>query len=164
MTDKEIERTRTLIAAFRVEHDKTAAILEELEILLTGGTGIAEKLKEAEGTYSELWAGRYRSAYIWAYQKDRPHTKRLIKLLGVEELKARMARYLQNTDVFFTSRRHPYGLFVSTIVQHARANDQPMAGDLELMPNVYDCRHDPPCKSDQEHTKRRAAEMRGEAF
>lgn len=164
MTDKEIDRTRVLIAAFRAEHDKTTAILEELEILLTGGVGIAEKLKEAEGTYSELWAGRYRSAYVWNWAKDRAQTKRLIKLLGVEELKARMARYLQNTDQFFTSRRHPYGLFVATIVQHARANDEEMPGDLALESPVADCKHMPPCASDREHTKRRAADMRSEAF
>lgn len=151
-----------MVGAWRVEHDRASGILEELEILLQGGVGIAEKLKEAEGVYVELYSARYRGTYVWQYAKDRPQMKRLIKLLGMEELKARMARYIQNTDTFFTSRRHPFGLFVSTIVQHARANDQPLAGELALDGGaVADCKHVPPCQSDQEHTRRRSAEMRG---
>lgn len=158
MTDKEQERVRTLIGAWRVEHDRQTGILEELETLLTGGVGIAEKLKDAEGAYVELYSARYRSAYVWSYAKDRPQMKRLIKLLGLEELKARMGRYLQNSDTFFTSRRHPFGLFVHSIVQFA--GEAATVGDLELSAPVADCKHAPACRTDQEHTRKRSAEMR----
>lgn len=156
--DKTVDKVRTLVAAWRLEHDKGTAILEELETLLAGGVGIGELLKRFEQTFGELWRGRYRSAYVWAYAKDRPSSKRLIKQIGLEELERRAARYLQNSDPFFASKRHPFGLFVATVVQHAAPND---AAELELEGTApADCRHVPRCASDREHTKTRAAEMR----
>lgn len=165
MEPKEIEKVRMLVCAWRVEHDKSTAILEELETILVGGVGIGDLLKHAENTFGLLWKGRYQSAYVWNYAKDRAQLKRLIKTLGPAEVDLRMARYIRNADPFFASKRHPFGLFVATVVQHAAPNDSPQASeDLELSAPVVDCRHMPPCASDRVHTKRRAAEMRGEAF
>lgn len=123
-------KVRNLITRFRELHDQQQAILEELDTLLAGGPGIGEVLKRIQAHYSDAWRVRYRSPYSFQFQKDVPHMKRLIKQLGVEELEMRIVSYLRNGDPYYVRARHPFGLFVSTINQHASAGDA--GGELEL--------------------------------
>lgn len=142
-------------------HGKLGEILDELDALLGGKPGIAAALKEFEGIYDALWCERYAKGehgrYVWRYVQDRPHTKRLLKTLGLEELSRRADVYLRSNDPFYLKARHPFGLFVSSINSHAAPSSTP---DLELSAPPADCRHVPLCASDQEHTRRRSAEMR----
>jgi hypothetical protein len=70
----------------------------------------------------------------------------------------RMTTYFGDRDVFIAKNRHPLNLFVSRINVYAR----PVSMRPEDLPDEIpaDCRHDPPCRSDADHTRKRAAEMR----
>lgn len=106
------------------------AIVEEMGTLLAGGPGIGVLLKRLEQHYSDCWRVRYQSPYAFQHTKDVPQLKRLIKAIGVEELERRMLRYCQNGDSYFIKARHPFGLFVTSINQHASVGSA--AGELEL--------------------------------
>jgi hypothetical protein len=85
--------------------------------------------------------------------------KRLVRMIGVDELKARFVRYVKNDDPFYVKARHPFGLFVSSVNTHAAQGQA--AEDLELSAAApADCRHSPPCRSDVEHTRRRQQDLR----
>lgn len=112
---------------------KEQAIVDEMGNLLRGGPGIGALLKRLEAHYSECWQVRYRGPYAFTWTKDRPQMKRLIGLVGVEELENRMLRYLRNDDPFFVRTRHSFGAFVTSVNQHATPESAPaldLAGDL----------------------------------
>lgn len=108
---------------------------QEMERLLAGEPGIGVILREVEGHFADTWQGRYKQPYVYSYAADRPHMKRLIKSLGVDELKARMTRYVGNDDRFYASARHSFRLFVSTVNAHAAPADAPL---LEKAETVWD--------------------------
>lgn len=141
-------------------HAQEGEILAEMAALLSGQPGVASLMKAFEAAFDEVWCLRYAPGrskqYLWQYVKDRPQIKRLLKTLPMEELTARVARYLANDDPFFVRARHPFGLFVSTVNQHAAESRAP----FELDAPVIDCRHLPPCSSDQQHTSRIVADSR----
>ena len=99
--------------------EKLQAVTQELDDLLGGKAGTADLLKRLEAHFDQVWCVRYATGqhgrYVWAYAKDRPQMKRLIKTLGVEEIERRMIAYLKNDDSFYVKARHPFGLFVASI-------------------------------------------------
>lgn len=159
-------RTDTLVkllAAAKDLHDKQGELLAEIDALLGGKPGIGTKIKTFQTGYDAAWCSRYapgqHGRYIWRATIDVPNIKRLLKSLEVEDLIERAQRYVRSNDDFHVRGRHNFGLFVSSINAWARSSDAP-AGDFELQRQVADCKHDPPCTTDQEHTRRRAREMR----
>lgn len=141
--------------------EQQAAILEELDAILGGRAGTAAKLKAIEKGFDETWCARYArgksGVYVWAHARDRGTMKTLLRRMDVDEILARAARYISSEDGFYARSRHPWGLFVSSINQWAA----PAAGngELELDVEPLACSHNPPCRSDAEHTRRRHAEM-----
>lgn len=158
---KTVETIKKLLDVMVEEHGKTGELIEEIQRLLSGQPGIGATLKRLETAFDLAWGARYAKGvagkYVWRYVQDRPHLKRLIKSVGVEELEARFLRYLQSDEDFFTRSRHPFSLFVSSVNQWASAASAAPGFDLEPVP---DCRHTPRCTSDAQHTKRKNAEMR----
>lgn len=154
-----VEMIRKLLEVQRVLVEKLAAVSQELETLASGGAGIGAQMKQATATWERLWCSRYAPGkaigYVWVGTRDFPLMKRLLQGLGLEELEKRMGAFLASDEAFFVKRRHEFGSFVSTVNSHTAI----AAPVLELTP-PSDCRHRPRCASDQEHTKRRAAEMR----
>lgn len=137
---------------------KENAILEEIEALTSGGPGIGLMVRDVMNGFHHAWGRRYGGGYLWQATKDVPAIKRLIKGLGHQEVNERIVCYLANTDPFFGQKRHPFGLFVATVNQHV----PPAADALALetaAASVVGCSHSPLCRSDQEHTKKRTAEM-----
>ena len=108
-----------LLGTLRELREKEQAILDEIDVLLGGGVGIGEKLKHLYAMWSELWSARYHGPYVFAYVKDAPAFKRLLKTMAVEEIEARMVSYLRNGDEFYRARRHNLALFIGTVNQHA---------------------------------------------
>lgn len=145
-----------LVTQMRVEHDRLGALIEEFDNLLAGKASTGELLKGLYATWSELWESRHRSKYAWAMERDAPNMKKLLKLLGVDELEAKMVSYIKNEDPYYAERRHPFGLFVSSINSHRGLATRRFDDDA---PVVSGCLHSPPCTSDQQHTKRRNLEM-----
>lgn len=147
--EKLLERLRELQA-------QTYAITEELLEVTGGRVTISDKLKQLEATFSTAWQARYGSPYVWQYVKDRPQLKRLLGKLELSAIALRMGAYLRDADPFLLKARHGFGLFVSQINRYA----EDLAADLQLEAPATDCRHTPPCHSDQEHTRKRSADLR----
>lgn len=119
-----------LVAKLREKQAETHEITEEIQSVLSGNVALGTTLKELEAGWQTAWGARYgNTAYAWNYAKDRAQMKRLFKLLGRDELGRRIVTYIQNNDPFFTKGKHSFGLFVTTINQHATASQ---GDDLEL--------------------------------
>lgn len=160
-TLKQVER---LIAELRETQARACAITEEIQRLLGGGVPLGETLKALEQAFDAAWCQRWAPGqtgrYLWNYQRDRAQLKRLLGVMTPEQIKARFLVYIRNDDPFFLKARHAFGLFVSSVNQHVPQTDMDFALESEA-PTVADCRHQPPCRTDQEHTTRKLAEMRG---
>lgn len=153
-----LKKVAALLVVLKEQHEKSVAVIEEINDLLGGGAGIAAQIKEVEQSFARAWSERYNGSYIWRYAVDRPNIKRLIKTLGVVELQVRIFNYIRSDDPFLMRSRHPFGLLVSGINSYAGEGQSPE--DFDLAPTVADCHHSPRCASDQEHTRKRTAEMR----
>lgn len=154
------EKLRKLLAALGELRERETAILWEIDTLMGGGVGVGALLRQAEQTFGRAWSARYSGAqYVWQYAKDRAQMKRLLGSMPIEELERRIVRYLRTEDPFFTKARHSFGLFVTTVNQHASAAT---VSALELDPEneAPDCKHTPRCQDDAEHTRRRMSDMR----
>jgi len=127
--EKALETLRALMLKYRELGEQRQQIMNEVDRVLGGEPGIGVLLKRIEDHWSRLWSVRYGGAYVWTYVKDRPHTKRLIASIGVEELEGRMISYMQNTDPFFVRTRHSFAAFVATVNQHPNATAQVAAVD-----------------------------------
>lgn len=151
-----LARLVKLIAAGRELQQKLGSILDECDELLGGGVSVGDKLKRLETAFDRAWGIRYAGGetgrYVWAFVKDKPQLKRLLKTLDVDEIERRMIDYIALDDPFLTRNRHTFGLFVSRIntLAHEAAAFDPPAG----------CLHSPPCRDDAQHTTRQMAEDR----
>ncbi len=145
-----------LVAAMREQHSNLGAVIDEFDNLLAGKASTGELLKRLYVHWDELWLTRWRTKHAWKMDKDSPNMKRLLKLLGFDELAARMHSYIKSDDAYYVERKHPFGLFVSGI--NSFAGLQRPVDQLEAPP-VAGCLHSPPCTTDQQHTKRRQQEM-----
>jgi hypothetical protein len=158
-----IGKIKKLLETLAELRTKESDVLAEMETLLGGGVGIAAQLKAVQHAFETAHATRYSGRYVWQHTRDVPNLKRLIKSLGVEELRVRFGNYLRNNDRFFTTARHSFGAFVASVNQHAAAgNALPEGFELDA-PAVADCKHHPPCTTDQQHTRRKMAEVRGDS-
>lgn len=155
-----VTKARKLLA-LRAEYvEKLAAIDEELLAVLGGGVTMADKVKQFELNYSAAWSGRYQGEYLFNFTKDVPNIKRLLKTFANAELAARALSYVKNNDLFFTRARHPFGTFVTTINQHAGEQLPVEAFELDADVPAIDCKHVPFCRTESEHTARRAADRK----
>lgn len=148
-----------LIEVARDLHEKLAAIIQEVDDILDGKASIGAKMKEVESAWRTAWSSRYQGEYVFDYAKDRPHMKRLLTKgrFTPADLQARMVGYITDSEKFYVERKHPFGLFVSSVNRWAPVNGT-HRDEEEAKP--VGCQHTPPCRSDQEHTRRRHAEMR----
>lgn len=126
---------------------KLAAIDHEIDTIIRGGDGVAVKLKRLESHWSALWEERYHGPYVWTFKSDRPHLKRWLTSLSVDEIEARMSVYLCQSDPFYVKLRHPFSLFVKVFNSCVPARE------------ARRCDHEPPCRSDAEHTQRSLSEV-----
>lgn len=126
---------------------KETAIIEEISNLLGGGVGIGAQMKAGYAAFADQWAIRYPGApYLWVYKSDGPNMKRIVQVLGVDELNARAWRYISNTDPWLVKNRHPFRVFVSQINQYAAKAADPKWTEGD---------------DDADATARRLAELRG---
>lgn len=158
---KRLARLGKLMETLRELQAKTYEVAEEMNKILHGEAAMGDVLKQVEKAFSEEWKARYGTPYVWQYVKDRPHWKRLLKNAGSDEVLQRIATYFADGDDYIRRARHPFGLFVSKFNTLARQADE---STLELSaPVLSDCRHQPPCISDQEHTRRKQQDVRAGA-
>jgi hypothetical protein len=121
-----------LLGVLRELREKEQAVLDEIDVLIGGGVGIGEKLKQCYRAFAEAWGLVYPgAAYVWNYAKDAPQMKRLLKTLSAEEIGARAASYAASREEFITRAKHSFPMFVATINQHASVRAPEAELDLE---------------------------------
>lgn len=156
-----LAKVARLLASAREHHERTGEVIAEIEALLGGQAGIATQVKQFETTFDGLWCARYTNGetgrYVWAFVRDRPQIKRLLKGLGLEELERRAAVYLASDDRFYARSRHGFSLFISSINTYAAPAE---VEDFSLRGAPTNCHHDPRCRTDVDHTRRRRLECR----
>ncbi|MHB1260375.1 MAG: hypothetical protein ACYC2H_01530 [Thermoplasmatota archaeon] len=157
---KTLKRIAKLFETLVEVETKAAEVRDEIGKLLRGEPAMGDLLKEALAYFATSWEIRYRSKYAWRNTIDVPQMKRLLKLLGLAELKTRVSSYLASNDDFFKRARHSFGMFVSTVNQHA-GQGVDADDELELAAAPADCRHKPSCRTDIEHTSRLMEDRRG---
>lgn len=155
-----LARIGKLVEVLRDLQAKTYEVTEEMQRLLAGEAGIGDRLKQVETAWRAAWSSRYHGDYVFTFAKDRPQIKRLLKTFTAEDLQVRMLNYIRNDDRYFVERRHPFGLFVSTINQHAPAGDPDFGLEAADEFRPIGCKHEPPCRNDQQHTQKRMSELR----
>lgn len=148
-----IAAMQKIVAMLKQRHEEDGALIDELERLAGGGRGIGEILKELYAYWIELWP---HGTYVFKFEQDAPNMKRLVRNLGDEELKRRMFRYLKCSDEFYAGKKHPFAMFVATI--NSWAGSDRRIDDVVEAP--VGCTHQPPCRSDVEHTRKRGQELR----
>lgn len=151
-----LERFREQLAA---AHDT----LEDIRHLLSSDVSIADEMKRLQKVFCDLWAIRYGSVYAWQYVRESPSLKRLLKGLGAADLEARMQKYMRNSDLFFTKNRHTFGIFVTTINQHAVESPKG-AFPFAFEDRPVGCRHEPFCADAAACTQLRQRELRDQPF
>lgn len=157
-----VAKVAKLLEMANEKHQQIGELLTEARGLLEGAPGIGDKLKAVERGFDAAWCSRYAKGatgrYVWAYMKDRPQIKRLLRTLTADDIISRAQRYIVDDDDFYARARHNFGLFVTNINRFAAAGESP---DLALeAPAPAGCKHVPACKSDAEHTTRRNRELR----
>lgn len=122
--------------------------------------------------YDELWMNRYTHGLSPAVHYDFNRTvdpatvKRWLKTMDALTIKGRITRYFADRDPFLVRQKHPFNLFIKNFNAYAPpSNVRPSVhdlGDPAFTPpeHVPDCRHEPRCKSDVEHTQRKQRELR----
>lgn len=95
--------------------ENLVAVHAEMRALITGEEGIGDKLKRLGRHYSDTWETRYGTPYVFAYVKDTPQWKRLLRSMTVEELEARVVSFIRSDDQFYVKTRHSFGVFVKAI-------------------------------------------------
>lgn len=138
---------------------QAAEVRDEISKLLSGEQTAGQQMEAVTTYFEEQWKRRYRTNYLWRHAQDMPHVKRLVRQLGVDEVKRRISRYLLTEDEFYRKASHNWGMFVATINTHVGAADAPSDEAFTLSSGVEGCQHQPPCKNAAEHTKRYMAEV-----
>ena len=155
-TDKTtLKKLSALVEKLREVQAQTYALAEEMQALLSGNPGIGDKMKQVEIAWQAAWSSRYHSDYVFNYTIDRAQEKRLLKSFTPAELQVRILNYIKSDDPFYVQRRHPFGVFVASVNSHAPAPAESFDLDAPI-----DCHHRPRCRTEQEHTKQRSAELR----
>lgn len=148
---KKLDALKPLMEKFRAQQAANYETLEEILLVMGGGITRAQQYRDLEDAFSTLWAGRYGNiGYRFDFARDRPQILKLIKAMPLDEIKARMARFVQSNDRFFIQCKHSFPIFVKTINQHVV--EQPSADFALAEESPTGCSHVPPCTSDSQHT------------
>ena len=166
MDDNEKAKIMGMLDRVRAKYVALGEEFEAITLLLNAEPTPGQEAKRLIAVFCEQWAKRYRGqTYIPTYAKDIAMMKRLLKPLAAAEIERRIGLYLHSDDPFYANARHPLALFVSAINKFnvIGAADPSPFGDDFFAAKPVDCQHKPACHSDQEHTRRKTREMRGQA-
>jgi hypothetical protein len=151
---KRLERAAGLLDALADQHAKTGELLEDLTKIVAGETTIGKIMRRVSDHYLDVWEQRYHSKYVWQGAKDSAKLKRLLKILDVEDLEARIVAFLKDNDAFYVQTRHPFVLFAANVNRYATARPTEV-----LDPNWWkDCHHEPQCDTRVRHSVRLACD------
>ena len=139
-----LERIGKLLVQLAELQATAASITEELLQLAEGVETTSAKANRAARFFDSTWCSRYAPGtevgYSWTRPRDFQNMRRLVKLLGVDEVQDRIFTFIKSDDAFYTrpGNRHAFGLFVAGI--NGFASPQ-RSGAL----SAWACPDDPPC-------------------
>lgn len=159
--DKQAAKLADLVLKARDQWRKLGDALDDLEAIAAGTPTRATEAKRLVVAFAAKWKRAYRGeSYVIDFAKDIGATRALLTR-GHEaaEIERRQDRFLACRELWLTEKRHPYGMFISTINRWGQASAAPSQDDFLTVP-AADCRHRPACRSQQEHDDKRRAELR----
>lgn len=149
---------------------KAEAIEAQLEAALVAVRALKQSIAgrspvfEAMQFFGELWCAKYQPGVADAKYhftaKDGKEMKRLVNSdPRPDAIKQRIVRFFADTERFVLTNRHTFNIFVSKFNSYG----SDIVAPTIVVPDrgVADCRHEPRCKSDLQHTQRRRADLRG---
>lgn len=156
-------KVQALVTRLRKGGNVLLGIADELEACLTDSPTPGQEAKRFLEWFGCEW-GRVRrglASYTFAWNKDTAIVKRLLKTVPLDDLKVRATKYLKSQEAFVVENGHTIALFAGQINRYI--DEQPMQAMFLTAPPVAGCQHSPKCESDQQHTRKRAQEMRANA-
>lgn len=153
------KRFDAFMAKGRKMVEELTAELDALEAGVNGEKTPGQRANAMIAAWSARWQSKYRTGYVLAARaKAIAGFMRLFKAsMTDEDIMGRMDAYLKSTDRFYSEARHSLDLFFTSV---NKFSGTPVDDADFLQAPVINCSHTPRCKSDQEHTRKRAAEMR----
>lgn len=161
MADKR-KQVEGVIARMRKVSADAAAVADDLEALLDGADTTGQLVNRLMKAWGAAWSIRNggRTYVFTARAANAGALKRLLAAgMKAEDIEARMEQYCASRDPFYVTARHAFEVFVKSINKFtgtAEARDD----EQFLEAPVRECSHTPRCGSEQEHTRKRAQEMR----
>jgi hypothetical protein len=146
------DRMDRLIANIKDSLEKAETAVAELQALTAGDNPTYQTMKHWQAKYSFQYGIKYEFSKV-----DTGNLKRLALKYGAADMQARIDRYLADADDFLIRQRHPLSIFLTRINTYAPQTST-AAFDMAAIP--VDCRHSPRCRTDQEHTRKKTAELR----
>lgn len=155
MTDKQLD---TLIADIKTSIARTHDLVLKLEAQVTGQNPVRDVI----AFWCNEWKHRYAANYD-VTKGDAGQFKRLVTANGLGEMKQRIARYLNDHDRFIVQNKHPLSFFFKRVSGYATPEGRPahwQAMEDDTEPGPIDCHHEPPCRTESEHTTKKLRELR----
>lgn len=151
------DEAEQLYAALVAQRDRLTQTIDALRARLDKTPSKGQQIARLIKFWCETWKARYRTSYVITPAKDAKLLGGLLGKMAVEDIEARMARYLATDDQFHIVARHPLGMFLAGVNRYAPTVE---GAELVLSAAPPDCRHSPPCKDDIAHTRRVSREAR----
>lgn len=155
---QKLEQVAGLVEKFRAHQAKGYELLEAIKALLDSEASPGQLAKRALDHFATLWQNRYKGKLIVNGARDMATLKRLLKQTAIDDLERRMALYFLDEDGFVRNAQHSLAVFSHNINAYGRAASR----NVEAA--ATDCRHEPRCTSDVEHTRRRTDDAKGSPF
>lgn len=120
MDEKERQRIQAVYDDLFKVKARMGDALDQLQAILESQPSPGQKAKRVLDTFCKRWAEHHpNEKYIVNGPKDIGALKRLLAAgLTVDDLEARIVRYLQTDDKFYASARHSFGVFVASVNAH----------------------------------------------
>lgn len=151
------KRFERMVSRLRAGAQVLEDLALEVESLLEEHATPGQQAKEFLDWWCARWAEVHGARYVVNGAKDMALIKRALSKVPLADLERRAVRYLRDQDRYVRDAKRPLGLFITRVNRYAE-HTATVDGDLPIAP--VDCRHDPPCGSDVEHTRRVMAEAR----
>lgn len=156
----DLDKIAAALAAIRTAHVKLGDQITTLEAVLADQPTPTMIAKGLIAVFVTSWSRHYRGEKYTmgdGWVKHAEGFKRVLKTIPPGEVERRIEAYLRSPDPFYGKAHHDLGLFISAINKFG-TRGRGLIDDIEAP--VVDCRHQPRCASDQQHTKRRTQEAR----
>jgi hypothetical protein len=152
--ERRLRRAEAILVELAQTHAKMHDQMLDLRRVLAGENPVRAALE----IWAAHWQERWGAAYTFNRQVDPAAVKRLLTKIRPADLHERMARYMRDADPFIVRNKHPLNIFIGHVNTYAATTNN----EIETASGAVDCRHLPPCRNDQEHTRRKLADARGE--